>query len=255
VGPGDIEERGFWVFVPRSYDPSKPHKVIYQGAGCDDPDIYDAGKDGFPYQSSPDFDAIMVGLDYDTHSDVPLCYDHQNPKSNDLAFFPWLTAKIESTFCVDRSQEFFSGFSSGSVLAQQLDCAWPAKLRGVASSRGFEPSQLPSCVPAPTALFHVHDYADTSNNYQAFIPGCSRVLRQNGCSVTDCSDPESSVLTSPYTLPTGIAPPQGTACRQFNGCPTAYPVVFCTTHLPLPDRYDMREWLVPAFWDFMNHLK
>src|SRR5262249_13670158 len=133
------EDRGYWVFVPKNYDPMKPYKVIYSGAGCDDPDIYNAGKDGYPYQTVDMDQAIMVGLDYDVHPVVPLCYDNRNAKSNDFAFMPWLMDKIASDFCVDKGHQFFSGYSSGGWVAQQFNCAFPAKLRGMVSVTGSEP--------------------------------------------------------------------------------------------------------------------
>jgi len=257
TGPSDTEDRGYWVFVPKNYDPTKPYKVIYSGAGCDDPDIYNAGKDGYPYQTVNMDSAIQVGLDYDTHSVVPLCYDNRNDKSNDFAFMPKLMEKIQTDFCVDTSHQFFSGYSSGGWVAQQFNCAFPAKFRGMVSVTGSEPMAQPACDPAPVALFHIHDIGDSGNTYQSFIPGCTRVLKQNKCTVTDCSDPQSATLTTPYTLPAGVAVPQGTMCRQFNGCPADYPVVFCTTHLPTTaNRHgDQREWAIPAFWDFMSKLK
>jgi poly(3-hydroxybutyrate) depolymerase len=258
-GMSDTEDRGFWVYIPKNYDPNKAYKVIFSGAGCDDPDLYNAGKDGFPYQTIPDFDAIMVGLDYDTHSQVALCYDNRNPQSNDFTFMPWLQNRIENDFCVDTKHEFFSGYSSGGWVAQQFNCAFPTKFRGMVSVTGSEPMMQPTCVtpPAPTALFHIHDIGDPSNTYASFIPGCTRVLKQNGCTVTDCSNPESTTMTTEYTLPATVKVPQGTSCRQFNGCPADYPVVFCTTHLPTTaNRHgDQREWSIPAFWNFMSTLK
>jgi hypothetical protein len=258
-GPSDTENRGYWVFIPKNYDPNKEYKVIYSGAGCDDPDLNNSGKDGYPYQTMPDFDAIMVGLDYDTHSQVPQCYDNRNPQSNDFAFMPWLMDEIEKDFCVDKTHQFFSGYSSGGWVAQQFSCAFPTKFRGMVSVTGNEPAEQPTCVapPAPTALFHIHDLNDPSNSYAAFLPGCTRVLKQNGCTVTDCSNPQSMTLTSPYTVPATVKVPQGTVCRQFNGCPADYPVVFCTTQLPQSaNRHgDQREWAIPAFWNFMSTLK
>jgi hypothetical protein len=75
--------------------------------------------------------------------------------------------------------------------------------------------------------------------------------------VTDCSNPQDTALTDPYTLPANIPVPKDTQCRQFKGCPADYPVVFCTTHLPASANKhgDQREWAIPAFWDFMNNLK
>jgi hypothetical protein len=253
------EDRGYWVFVPKNYDPNKAdgYKVIYSGVGCDDPDRYHSGKTGYQYQKNDNDDAIQVGLDYDTHSFTPQCYDNRNPKSNDFTFMPWLMNEIEKDFCVDLNHQFFSGFSSGGWVAQQFNCAFPTKFRGMVSTTGSEPADQPMCNPGPVALFHIHDINDAGNTYASFLPGCTRVLKQNGCTVTDCRDPQSDTLTSPYTLPPDAMPNGTPTCRQFNGCPADYPVVFCTTHLPNTlDRHGAQpELAVPAFWDFVSKLK
>jgi hypothetical protein len=258
VGPNDTEDRGFWVLVPNGYDPNKPggYKVIYEAAGADDPDIYNAGKDTYQYQTVDGGDAIQVGLDYDTRSTYPLSYDQRNPESNDFAFMPWLMSWTESHLCVDFNHQFVSGFAEGAWVAQQFNCAFPGKLRGQVSVSGGEPTEQPTCDPAPTALFHIHDLGDASDTYASFLPGCARVLKQNGCAVTDCTDPMDTTVTDPYILPEGLAVPTSTSCRQFKGCPADAPVVFCTTHLPsTADRHSTeRDWAVPAFWAFMKSL-
>lgn len=256
---GSPENRGWWVYVPEGYDPNKPYKVIYSGAGCGDNNFFNAGEDGFPYNNVDDGDAILVGLDYDTYSDVPGCYDSRDPQSNDFTFFPWLQSQIESEFCVDTNGEFFSGYSSGAWLGQQLDCAFPDRLRGVVSLTGCEPgaagypgAQYSPCVDKPTAAFFVKDFGDQDDTYACILPACARVLQQNGCSVTTCN-PLDPTLTTPYTLPAGVTPPSGTVCVQLNGCPVDYPVVFCVTYNQ--DGSDNQSWgIVPLFWDFMTGL-
>ena len=253
---GSPEHRGWWVYVPNGYDPGKPYRVIYNGAGCGDSNWFNAGKDGYPYENAEGGNAILVGLDYDTYSDVPGCYDNREPQSNDFTFFSWLQAQIESELCVDTGAEFFSGFSSGASLGQQLDCAFPDKLRGVVSLSGCEPGaaayaggQYSPCVDKPTAAFFVKDYYDTDDTYACILPACTRVLKQNGCSVTKC-DPLDNTTTTPYPIPPGVTPPTGTRCVQFNGCPADYPVVFCVTYGQA--QTDDQNWgIVQLFWDFM----
>jgi hypothetical protein len=255
---GSPENRGWWVYVPEDYDPNKPYKVIYSGAGCGDNNLFNSGEDGFPYNNVDDGDAILVGLDYDTYSEVPGCYDNRDPQSNDFTFFPWLQSQIESEFCVDTNGEFFSGYSSGAWLGQQLDCAFPDKLRGVVSVTGCEPgaagypgAQYSPCVDEPTAAFFVKDFGDQDDTYACILPACARVLEQNGCSVTTCN-PLDPTLTTPYAVPAGVTPPAGTVCVQFNGCPVGYPVVFCVTYNQLGSE---ENWgVVPLFWDFMTGL-
>jgi hypothetical protein len=268
---GSPEYRGWWVYVPTGYDPSKPYRVIYSAAGCFDPDWFHAGADGYPYQNVDNGAAILVGLDYDTYAELPADYDSRDPASNDLLFMPWLMNEIENTFCVDRTAEWMSQYEScGPALAQQLDCTLPARLRGTVLVGGCEPGNsvvaslgtLPTCNPAPMAAFFVHDLLDTDDPYACILPGCSRILAQNGCSNTSC-DPMDPTLTTPYSV-TAVAgtPPQGVdlfvanaTCVQFRGCPAEYPVVFCTTNYTPNHAADGQAFgVVKLFWDFISRM-
>jgi poly(3-hydroxybutyrate) depolymerase len=264
---GSPEYRGWWVLVPTGYDPNKPYPVIYNGAGCGDGNWFHAGEDGYPYQKVDDGGAIQVGLDYDTYSDVPGCYDARESTSNDVQFFPWLQNHIEQEFCIDTQREFLSaygGVQDGTGLVNQISCIMPSKLRaqvtvagGEVSSPGFPalgyPGSLPVCNPAPIAAFFVHDFNDTDDTYANEVAtACPRILSQNGCTNTTCN-PLDPTLTTPYKLPAGVTPPAQTKCVQFNGCPAAYPVVFCVTQNQ--DHSDGQNWGVTTlFWDFMSGL-
>src|SRR5258708_37647929 len=102
-------------------------------------------------------DAIQVGLDYDTHSFTPQCYDNRNPKSNDFAFMPWLMERIASDFCVDLNHQFFSGFSSGGWGGQPVYLAFSSLLRGGGATHRSGPPEPPVGRPTPTALCHIID--------------------------------------------------------------------------------------------------
>lgn len=262
-GNGTPEWRGWWVWVPKDYDGSKPYHVVYNFAGCDDQDIFNAGNAGFNFDNDANADAIMVGLDYDTYTDVPLCYDNRNPNSNDFIFFPWLQKFIESQFCVDTNHEFLTGYSSGGWVMQQMNCKFPTAIRAAAAVTGCEPGtpadpggSQPTCdTTGKQAVFYVHDTTDNTNPYACILPGCTRMLKQNGCTVTDCSDPTSTTLTTAYAPPAGVTLPQGAQCRQFNGCPTDYPVVFCTTTGLAHGQNDTNWGVDKMFWDwFVNRL-
>lgn len=261
---GSPEHRGWWVYIPATYDPGKPYRVIFNAAGCGDNNWFNAGEDGYPYYNVDNGQAILVGLDYDTYSDVPSCYDNRSAQSNDFSFFPWLQNEIENEFCVDMSHEFFSGYLySGAWVAQQLNCAFPEKLRGTVAVSGCEPgasgfpgAQFSPCVDKPSAAFYVHDFHDTDNTYACILPACARMLRQNGCITaagtpyTACN-PLDATMTTPYPVPAGLQLPNGAVCNQFTGCPADYPVVFCTTYDQGPS--DDQNWgVVPLLWDFMN---
>jgi len=256
---GTPEYRGWWVYVPNGYDPTKPHTVIYNGAGCGDGNYFTAGEFGYAYNTVDGGNAILVGLDYDTFSYVPGCYDSRDPQSNDLAFMPWLMNEIEGTLCVDTTREWMSEYNNAEPsLAQQFDCAFPARLRGQVLVGGSEPGAssylgtLPPCNPAPTAAFYVRDFNDTDNPYVNILPGCSRVLQQNGCINTKC-DPLDTTLTTPYPVPSGVTLPAGASCVKFIGCPAEYPVAFCVTYNQGPGN-DQNWGVDTMFWDFISGL-
>jgi hypothetical protein len=271
---GSPEYRGWWVYVPTGYDASKPYTVIYNGAGAFDSNWFHAGADGYPYQDVDKGQAILVGLDYDTYSWLLGAYDNEHANSNDFTFMPWLMDEIENTFCVDKGREWMSGYAEGATLAQQFDCALPSRLRGEVMVSGWEPggpndpngaaypNALPPCNPAPTAAFFVHDILDADDPYDSILPGCSRILSQNGCTNTKC-DPSDPTLTTPYSV-AAIAgtPPQGVdlsaanaTCVEFSGCPAEHPVVFCTTNYAPSHHADGQQFgVVKLFWDFISRL-
>jgi len=269
TGPdGTTVLRGFFVWVPTTYDANMPARVIYQGAGAGDTlDL--GGTSGFPYNTvdASGQQTILVGIDYTlytgTHAAVP-SYDEFNPLSNDFAFFPFLRSFTENDFCVDLGRELFSGSSGGAALANQLTCAFPDVLRGVVEASGFEPSTLPTCAGGgrPTAALFLHDLNDAIEPIQAAFPSCGRMLAQNGCSVTDCdlSNPSSFTPHATGPFPSSAPPPGSLKCMQFNGCPAEAPVVFCTTALqesPI-SRTNVyagaAPWITPLFWSFLNGL-
>jgi hypothetical protein len=217
-----------------------------------------AGQDGYDYEGVDGDQAIQVGIDYDTFSDIPTCYDGRDPISNDFAFLPWLMNTIESEFCVDVNHQYLSEYhgEDGSVMSQ-MNCAYPDKLRGSVILSGCEagaagfPGMLPPCVSnKPTAAFYVHDINDTNLPYSCILPSCARVLAQNGCSVTTC-DPMNTALTTPYSPPAGVVVPG--SCVSFNGCPADYPVVFCVLHGTQSDDVQTSWGITKLFWDFMSN--
>ncbi len=257
---GGVEKRGYWVYVNPNYDPSKPSKVVYEGAGCDDSSPADGGTSGFPYQQAnadkADPQVIQVGLDY---SRADECYDNANPHSNDFNYFPMVKKLVEDQFCVNTSEEMYSGYSSGSWLGNQFSCAFPDDFKAMVLATGNEPTQQPACAAPthPMAVMMLHDKDDATNTYAGMIPACTRMLKQNGCTTTTC-DPMSTTTTTTYAYPTNIGAPQTMQCVSFNGCPADAPVVWCTTQLGgdthVHDHYadGQSPWITPLFWSFLS---
>jgi len=265
IKAGNVD-RGYWVHVPPNYDKNKPYKVIYQGAGCGVSYPNGSGKpnksgtgNGFqalwPFQDVDMGEAIQVGVDYGYNPARPNCFDDQNTMSNDFTFFPILKSIIENTFCVEPSQVYLSGHSSGSWWVNQMTCAFGNEIRGMAIATGDEPP-LPACVSgAHIASLFLHDVNDQLNSYKGVLPACARALKNNGCATTTC-DPSDTATTAPWPAPQGLTIPGNGKCIQFNGCPIDSPVVFCTTTNADPqgqDHYErVNSFIAPLFWDLFR---
>ena len=150
-----------------------------------------------------------------------------------------------------------AGYHSGGALTEQLGCAFAGHLRAEVSVAAGESTNgtgmvpLPTCAPHPIAAMFVHDITDSTDPYAQALPTCSSALVQNGCSITDCSNPRDETLTTAYPVPPDVTLPQGAVCRQFNGCPADYPVVFCTTVGLASGQNDTNWGVDKMFWDFM----
>jgi hypothetical protein len=277
----DNVARGYWLYVPPSYDKSKPYKVIYQGAGCGISYPNGSGQSNksgtgngsqpvWPFQSVDMGEAIQVGIDYGYNPARTNCFDDSNPNSNDFMFFPVLKGIVENMLCVDPLHEYFSGHSSGSWMTNQMTCAFGNEIRGIAISTGNEPS--PPCLNevkgAHIASLFLHDVNDQLNSYAGILPAVLRALNNNGCTMTGgaqyaLTDVQQALpsnnpaMTTPWPIPQGLTIPGNGQCIQFNGCPVAdSPVVFCTTTNADPggqNHYEfVNSFIAPLFWHLFS---
>ncbi len=252
----NFTNRGYSVFVKAGFDNTKPSKVIFDAAACGDTSTWHGSNSGYPYQTvdaNSAVQVIQVGIEYSRNDQ---CYDNSNPASNDFQFFPILHKLIEDQFCVNKDLEYFAGYSSGAWVANQMTCAFPDVLHGVAEATGSEPSAQPGCVTSshPIASFFLHDVADPYNTYASALPACTRALKQNKCTTTACT-PSDLTTSTAYVPATGTTYPTSLSCVQFNGCPVAAPVVFCSTSIGgggTAASYIGASWPTSLLWDFMN---
>jgi poly(3-hydroxybutyrate) depolymerase len=253
-----MKKRGFWVYLPANFDNTKPSKVIYEAAGCGDTSPAQGGTSSYPYQDVDQASAIqviLVGLEYSRND---LCYDNQSPTSNDFKLFPLLHQWMEKNFCVDKTKQYFSGYSTGAWVANQFTCAFPDVLHGFVFATGSEPMQ-PTCVSGhPAAGLFLHDIADSANTFTSMLPGCARLLTQNGCTVKTCDTQTmaNTALTTKYDVSASFVAPPSIQCVSFNGCPANAPVVWCTTNENSPPNHYLQAadpvWIKKLFWDFIN---
>jgi hypothetical protein len=182
------------------------------------------------------------------------------------AYFAALHTTIESTYCVDTTRQFYSGYSSGGWLAQQLGCWFPDVLRAQANVTGNIPPIIKAhpeyCVQHPIAYFSIHNNPDPSNAFQGSVDGAKRVFALNGCTGTFPTPPSPGVTTIPAGLevfqitdPTGkVLVPNNTTfrCYHYTTCPADYPMYFCVSGLTTNQHDAQSANAAPAFWQFFS---
>jgi poly(3-hydroxybutyrate) depolymerase len=109
---------------------------------------------------------------------------------------------------------------------------------------GGEPDNNPPC-NGPIAAIWIHDLMDGnaySGNHDIALP---RVLKMNSCGSTD-PDKAPQAPWHEDIMGTGV-------CKQYTGCPKAYPVVFCTT--VGQGHADQHGIAIPGFTTFANEME
>ena len=166
---------------------------------------------GIPIQDAAKDAAIVIGLRPDSRVSGRDCFQTESADSPEIDYFDAALAAAEASFCVDQSRVFMEGFSSGSWLTNLIGCARGDILRGQGNASGGPPP-LPTC-KGPIATIMVHDTDDPANSYAGGQTTRDRIKKLNGCGDT--------------TAPWDAAFPE---CVAYQGCPAAFPLVFCTTH-------------------------
>jgi hypothetical protein len=228
--------RNYYVWLPTGYDPTRAYTTVFLGTGCGG-----NGMTVLPMQNVSKGNAILVGL-----SPVGQCFMTSAADSPEIAFFDAALKDVESSFCVDQAHVFIAGFSSGSWLANLIGCARAGIVRGQGNATGGLPP-VPTCT-GPIAAMLAHDEGDTTNAISGGEAARDRILKINGCSTT----------TIPYNPMLG---PNDTdleghpiMCVQYQGCPPAYPVVWCPTTGQGHSDQVATGLSVPGFWNFWEAL-
>jgi hypothetical protein len=184
------------------------------------------------------------------------------------AYFDALHKAIEANYCVDKTRQFYSGYSSGGWLAQQLGCWFPDVLRAQANITGGIPPIINAnangannyCVKHPIGYFSIHNNPDASNGFQGSVDGARRVFALNGCTGTFPTPP----LPGATAIPAGLeifqitnsagrvlVPNNGNfRCYHYTTCPVASPMYFCVSTDQAHDAQGAHA--APAFWEFFS---
>lgn len=244
-GQPKVRQRTYFVRLPTGYDPTKAYRVVYLGPGCGGNTASDVLR-LYTYSMT---DAILVAI-------MPLpefgaCFD-ESVNSVEYPFFDAVHKKVESSFCVDPSRQFYAGFSTGARLGFMLNCAFPDVLRATSSIQGGLPP-LPMCKKHPIAMFTVSDTLETGNPYSEGVKAAQGVFAQNGCTgtfMTPMPPVGCGAACTPYdtmAMPLNANTPN---CVKYVGCPADYPVIFCTSQGAGHITYE--PWSDQALWTFFK---
>ena len=245
----DWTHRNYYLRLPTSYDPSKPYVLDIGGSGCGGDDT--VGKEGgYPVLATGETQAIQVALSYLATSKNGACFadDFVNPP--DLEYFDAVLAELEAKYCIDRSNIFVHGYSSGAWETYMLGCARAGIIRGIGTAQGGMRMHRPACT-GPVAAVLVAGEPPNDNpigplspddpvakqlDSLGSAPARDDILMRNGCTGTA----------------TKMWDPTYPECVQYTGCPAAYPVVWCA-EATLGHNYP--SGLAQAgFWNFWSTL-
>ena len=241
AGPYDYTHRPYSVKLPKLYDENKAYRITIGGGGCGGnastwvPIGSKGGGGG--YQPDSTGSTIQVGLQM-----MNGCFDDGGPgldlrtDTPDAPYVRAAIADVESKFCVDQSQVFIAGTSSGGWESFTVGCADSDVIRGIGAVSGGLRQHRPAC-KGPQASIMVEGLTDTENPIGPITPPVQRldstgsaaardeILVRNGCVAPDFKfdDTDPSAGNAPHT-PWDPTYPK---CVTYTGCPAATPVVWC----------------------------
>ncbi len=213
--------REYDIWLPENYDPSRAYPAIVLLHGC-------GGKNNnVQMQQETGEDAIVIRGEGSSDG----CWQ-ESASGADMPYVDAMFADLEANYCVDTSNRFAVGWSSGAWLAGTLSCHRADMFRGITSVAGGEPAEINNC-QGPVARMFVNDKADNNNQIAWAEPGRDRMLMTNGCSMDN-------------------QPVDPSPCVEYQDCDPGYPVIWCATDGA--GHSAQSDWTQPAFWNFFQRL-
>jgi len=177
-------ERTYILHTPSGYDRSKryPLMISYHGAGGT----------GAGHEQKTGFDAVADENGFFVAYPSAVQGDWKiTGGSNDIEFSKALIGAIESSYSIDSSRVYVSGFSAGGGMAQAMACVATDTIAGMAyASNTLGPKKAEQCKPPlPITIVgfsgtaDVGSEADPRNNYSS-QQTAEFWVSQNGCATT-----------------------------------------------------------------------
>ena len=202
--------RAYILTLPKSYDPTKPYKLVFawHGLGGTAGQIA-RGYYGLQSQSN-DGTIFVAGQGLQTSNSVGSGPGWPNTGGQDVAFVKALYALLQGQLCIDENRVFSVGMSYGGIMSDTLGCQMGDVFRAIAPMSGSGPGyggRGPTCV-GDVAVWLSHGDNDTT------VPTAQGVASRDFWAMANhCQMQTAPVDPSP--------------CVAYAGCDPGRPVTWC----------------------------
>ena len=221
------ENREYFITLPKNYDNTKPHKVLFamhcMGSNAEDFVHHTPDQDHpSPYYGQQKLDTegnfIFVAPRGDTDG-MPWSMS----SDKDHKFIDQLITTINENYCVDTTRIFMTGFSFGAMVTNSMAQDMQHRLRAVAVYATADYNiYLPQNKGKPIAWMAVHGKQDGTCPYdKAKNSALPRILKNNGPNGTDVSSEKPQEVGG-----------SGHLCYDFKNVDPRFPVKWCSWNGP-----------------------
>jgi polyhydroxybutyrate depolymerase len=157
--------RTFHVYVPASYDASKPSMVVFVFHGYTQ---HGVGSDIFAIEYVSQMDPVADAQGFlvvypdgvqNSWNAGTCCGGAVTAMVDDVGFFDDMLAKISSTYCLDPKKVYAAGLSNGGFFSNRLGCERANVVAAIGPVAG--PLDITPCTPSRAVpIFEVHGTAD-----------------------------------------------------------------------------------------------
>jgi poly(3-hydroxybutyrate) depolymerase len=195
-------QANYLVTLPPNYDPSAPTPLVFGFHGRGRTNVEFQTVDASQIQTELGSRAVMVYL----KSQGGTGWNNPAEVAPSVEFFEALYPQVLANYCVDTSQIFLVGHSSGAMFSEILACRFGERFRAIGAVAGRQ--EETSCAAGRVATLLVHGTTDTVVPFADGVDAREFYLSRNGCDSA--------------SAPGSVSP-----CVSYEGCDAGLPVQWC----------------------------
>jgi polyhydroxybutyrate depolymerase len=231
-------KRMYRLYIPASYNPSKPAAIVialHGGGGNMDYQADDArygliskaDKEGFVVVFPNGYSKLRSGK-FATWNAGKCCGAARDENIDDVGFIRTVLERIASQVSVDRQRIYATGMSNGGLMSYRLACEMPGVFKAIAPVAGTD--NTVTCSPArPVSVLHIHAKNDT---HVLFTGGSGMDSRK--AAVTDFTSVSDTIekwrdINACPAAPQRVLEKAGAYCDLYAPCRNNTQVKLCVT--------------------------